>query len=164
MPQSPLEVRFWIKVNKDGPIPTHCPELGCCWIWTASLDKRGYGQFGSRAIRVSPLRAHRVAWLLSIGPIPEGMCILHRCDNPACVNPSHLFPGDQKANVQDAMAKGRPVINYPGERNPMAKLTNSQVFEILSLGRCGQLSREKIAQRFGVCRRQFAVWPGSHCR
>jgi hypothetical protein len=152
MPQSPLDARFWKKVNKDGPIPSHCPELGPCWIWTASLDKSGYGQIGTWTIRKSPMRAHRVAWFLTHGYFPkEG--VLHKCDNPPCVNPTHLFAGDQKANVRDAIAKGRDIICYGGERNPQSKLLENQVIEILRIGRENNQTQTAIAKQFGVSRR-----------
>ena len=86
--------RFWDKVDKTGE----------CWIWTASKNKKGYGRFGfgSRA-----QLAHRVSWLLSNGEIPDGMLACHTCDNPPCVNPSHLWLGTQKDNVVDMSSKGR---------------------------------------------------------
>ncbi len=79
------------------------------------------------------MRAHRVSWILTHGPIDHGMGCLHKCDNPPCVNPSHLFIGTQKDNVRDAISKNRPVISYGGERNPQAKLTEQQVLEIKKL-------------------------------
>ena len=92
----PLEERFWEKVEKtDG-----------CWKWTASTNGVGYGM-----IRVSNKKhrdcAHRVSWMLAHGEIPKGKWILHKCDNPGCVNPEHLFLGDNTANVQDMHRKGR---------------------------------------------------------
>lgn len=89
----PLEERFWEKVRK-GPQ---------CWEWTGSRV-RGYGYFGAWGrVRL----AHRVSWQLRHGEIPPGLCILHRCDNPSCVRPGHLFIGTQRDNMQDAKRKGR---------------------------------------------------------
>lgn len=88
------EDRFWMKVNKtDG-----------CWLWTAATFAYGYGIF-----RVDGRNqyAHRVAWELTNGPIPDGLSCLHRCDVPGCVNPDHLFLGTQGDNARDRNAKGR---------------------------------------------------------
>ena len=85
--------RFFAKVEKTES----------CWIWTGS-QLRGYGQFwlgGKLHI------AHRVSWVLHVGPIPFGLHALHKCDNPSCVNPEHLFLGTAKTNVHDMMDKGR---------------------------------------------------------
>lgn len=163
--RTPLDIRFWKKINKDGPIPAHRPELGNCWIWTASIDKRGYGQFGAHEWRKSPMRAHRVAWILTRGQIDPGLNLLHKCDTPACCRPSHCWPGTQKENVHDAISKNRPVITYGGERNPQAKLTEAQVLEIMAIGKNTGRSQTDIATQFGVSRRTIGFilsgqrWP-----
>ncbi len=93
--------RFWKKVNFDGR--AH-PTLGCCWEWTASTYHTGYGKF---RIGDSESAAHRVAWMLVFGEIPEGKMVLHKCDNRKCIRPSHLFLGNALINLHDAIAKGR---------------------------------------------------------
>lgn len=91
-----LTFRFWPKVNKTET----------CWLWTANKNNQGYGLIYSlEADR--KLLAHRVSWELANGPIPEGMCVLHQCDVPLCVNPSHLFLGTLAENMIDKERKGR---------------------------------------------------------
>jgi len=82
-----------------------------CWEWSAGKFKQGYGAFG---IDKKMVNTHRVAYELFVGPIPEGLCVLHTCDNPSCVNPNHLFLGTQKDNIQDMVKKGRC---YKGENH-----------------------------------------------
>lgn len=87
--------RFWEKVAKgDG-----------CWLWTASTRKNGYGWFGG--LDISETFAHRCSWIYTFGAIPDGLCVLHRCDNPPCVRPDHLFLGTQYDNIKDMISKGR---------------------------------------------------------
>lgn len=92
---APPDVRFWAKVNKDGPIPENRPELGSCWLWTASLDPHGYGQFwsGKRL-----MRAHRWAYINANGEPPPGTEQDHLCRVPACVRPSHQEPVPHRVN------------------------------------------------------------------
>jgi hypothetical protein len=113
----PLEERFWEKVNKNGPILVK--RLGKCWVWTASIDGGGYGLIGlGPGKKVG--KSGRVAWELQFGPIPEGMCVLHKCDNPCCVRGSHLFLGTQKDNAVDRELKGRS--NHPAGDQHRARL------------------------------------------
>jgi hypothetical protein len=126
--------RFWSKVNQDGPIPTHCPELGPCWIWTASRVPAGYGQF---YFNHRPRGAHIFAYLLTYGDLPPDMPhVLHQCDGAAvgCVRPSHLMAGTQTSNVADMVSKGR---QQRGERSGKARLTETQVREIRAKYRDG---------------------------
>ena len=100
--------RFFSKVDKAGPLH---PVLGTrCWIWTGAarrqnLPKGGKPGFFNFNKRVQS--AHRVAWQLAYGPIPEGMCVCHKCDNPSCVRSGHLFIGTQLDNIRDMVGKGR---------------------------------------------------------
>ncbi len=92
----PLSVRFWAKVNKNGPIPEYAPHLGPCWLWTASTHA-GYGCIGDENNKV--VSAHRVAYELLVGSIPEGLHLDHLCRVPLCVNPSHLEPVTPRENL-----------------------------------------------------------------
>lgn len=98
--------RFWAKVDKNGPIPKHAPELGNCWQWMATRLKGGYGQFFHKN-RMG--LAHRASHDLFIGPIPAGFDCCHRCDNPSCVNPDHIVAASTLWNMRDASRKGRIV-------------------------------------------------------
>ena len=136
--------RFWEKVDKtDG-----------CWLWTASVFQHGlpYGQFQLNGIP----HHHRVAWTLVNGPIPDGIRVLHHCDNPPCVNPEHLFLGTDADNNRDMMAKGRfrqgntTLTAAKGEGHPKHRLTEEQVSAIRSryTGAWGEQSQ--LAREFGV--------------
>jgi hypothetical protein len=100
--------RFWSKVDKNGP--TLRVELGPCWIWKGHTAENGYGRFAWRDadLRVQSRPAHVVAWEQSNGrELPDGMYGCHRCDNPPCCNPDHVFPGTSQENRLDCIAKGR---------------------------------------------------------
>lgn len=152
--RAPLVERFWLKVNKDGPVPPHRQELGPCWIWTGAADDRGYGQIQEGGRRGRRLKAHRVSFALHNGPLEDSVFVCHHCDNPSCVRDSHLFTGSAADNSQDAAAKGRLVFQMHPERCPRgerasgAKLTAEQVHEIRRLR--GTLTQAKLAARFGV--------------
>lgn len=88
--------RFLSKVDTSGE----------CWTWRASTS-RGYGQFSVNGHGSAPLKAHRVAYELFVGPIPDGLVLCHACDNPSCVRPSHLLAGTQADNLRGASARGR---------------------------------------------------------
>jgi hypothetical protein len=123
----PLTERFWSHIDKDGPIPEHRPELGPCWLWTGSTDNHGYG--GINPGHGHPIKAHRVSWEIHNGPIPENLGVLHKCDNPPCVNPMHLWLGTHQENMADRDAKGRLPLTPP-EKRKSVKLTWNRVREI----------------------------------
>lgn len=122
-----------------------------CWEWAASRNARGYGQISSGPRdadgKTRPLLAARVSWELHRGPIPEGLVICHRCDNPPCVNPDHLFLGTRSDNNADMAAKHR-TLN--GERRPQAKLTDTQVEEIRARHAAGGITHNALAEEYGV--------------
>jgi hypothetical protein len=135
-----LEERFWRYVMPE-------PNSGC-WIWLGSLAGHGYGQIMDAETR-GPRTAHTVSWRINRGPIPEGMHVLHHCDQRWCCNPDHLFLGTNQDNIDDCIAKGRwnTADNaLKGEDSHFAKLTEDSVRYIRS-------STDKLkvlAVRFGV--------------
>jgi hypothetical protein len=129
--------RFWSKVDKSGS----------CWIWTGCLrSANGYGLFSIGRRNVS---AHRFAYEILNGPIPEGASILHSCDNKKCVNPSHLTAGNQSQNIKDCVKRGRHIAPA-GERNGMAKLNRAQVEALRAEYSPARGSLTALAGKFGV--------------
>ena len=133
--------RFWSKVNVKGDDD--------CWEWMAGKTSSGYGAFYANG-RMN--RANRIAYTISNEQIPEKLLVLHKCDNPICCNPGHLFLGTQGDNVRDMWSKGRD--NHPvGNRCGSAKLTVDQVIEIrASGGTCRYL-----ADKYGVGKSTIAA-------
>lgn len=136
----PIEKRFHEKTDASGG-----PDA--CWEWTAARDTRNYGvlQVSGRA-----LGAHRVSWELTNGPIPEGLFVCHKCDNPGCVNPSHLFLGTPADNMHDAIDKGR-IHKVAGERHGNAKLLDQDIPDILAMLASG-MSLAAVANHYRISR------------
>lgn len=145
-----IAVRFWPKVNKNGPSPAHVTVNGPCWEWTASVEHSGHGRIqipNATNGRKGVVGAHRVSWFLHHGRWPD-RCVLHRCDNPRCVNPDHLFEGTKADNVHDMHAKGR--ANPPrGEQCVRAKITESDVRKIREQAAAGK-PQTQIAREMGI--------------
>lgn len=119
--------RFWDKVETgDG-----------CWLWTGAQRRQGYGSFWDGERQAS---AHRLSYAMRYGGIPDGLCVLHRCDTPRCVNPSHLFLGSVADNARDMAEKGRTI----------AKLARSDVQLIRLRYARGGVSYRKLASEYGV--------------
>lgn len=143
--------RFWVKVDRDGPPHPYDPDQGLCWLWTASLRSTGYGQF--YASREQGLvSAHRFAYALEHGPIPDGQVVRHTCDRPLCVNAAHLIAGTQAENCADTRERGNPFggkISHAGTDHPLARLTTQDVDEIRRRRTAGDLLRV-IAADYGI--------------
>jgi len=123
-----------------------------CWAWKGSRLTYGYGQFTLQRPRRTVL-AHRMAYWLEYGPFPTQLFVLHKCDNPACVRPDHLFLGTQADNVADAITKGR--INHRGEYNQRAKIGPNEVKKIRKLA--GTASQHEIAEQFGISQQNVSA-------
>lgn len=136
----PLDDAFFSKVEM-------IPLLGC-WLWTGALSTKGYGSIRrdgrTRTASVLSYQMHR-------GEIPFGLCVLHRCDIPSCVNPEHLFLGTQKENVEDRDRKGRGAPGLRGEMHPSAKLTAEDVAKIRSSAE----SSVALGRLYGVSKTQI---------
>jgi hypothetical protein len=144
-----IDLRFDFVTAKLGQ---HTITPGGCWEYTGHCSKLGYGEFHVYAAQFDPpkrkYRAHRVAYAYHFGVDPGEMMVCHKCDNPACINPDHLFLGTAKDNSLDMVAKGRASVN-DGERNPGAVVTESTVIEIVSAIKEGK-SNKQIAERLPV--------------
>ena len=128
--------RFWSKVE--------ILDENACWEWTGANNGR-YGQFW---VNERLEQSHRVSWILHCGEIPEGLFVLHECDNPSCVNPDHLFLGTQKDNMRDAVKKGR-LKNQKGANNNRVELTENQVLAIRAEYKTGKTSCRKLGGKHG---------------
>lgn len=131
--------RFWSKVSIAGGDD--------CWNWQDHCNKCGYGTI---VIQRGSKLAHRIAWELTHGPIPTGLCVCHSCDNPACCNPAHLWIGTHADNMQDMVRKGRSMNGPHGESVHTAKLTEAQVILIRDLYASRHYTQDGLAALFNV--------------
>lgn len=127
--RAPLAERFWSQVEKSDD----------CWLWTGALDHRGYGRLQRGARGEGTVKAHRLSYELRHGPFDATLFVCHRCDNPSCVNPAHLFLGTHKDNMADAKSK---------QRMPGAELV-AEPAEVLAYYDAGHTQYE-TAQHFGI--------------
>lgn len=131
-----VEERFWGRVQKTES----------CWEWTGGRHDFGYGMFWFNGNNVG---AHRFVWILTYGPIPDGLDVCHHCDNPPCCNPAHLFVGTNVENMADRDQKGR-TNSSPGEEHPQAILTDLEVLEIRERWAYGLVTRGELAIDYSV--------------
>lgn len=138
-----LRERLWANVTRG--------EGDGCWLWTASTNNHGYG---TMSFRCKSHYVHRLSWMLHHdGRLPpKGLNVLHRCDNPPCVNPDHLFLGTHKDNMRDCIEKGRFVCAKPqrGSAAKVSKLTESQVGEIRQRYSAGRVTSRNLGREYGV--------------
>jgi len=146
-----LADRFWAKVDKNN---------GDCWLWTAARYRCGYGRFTT--VNQVQWPAHRVAYVLTSGPIPQSLFVCHRCDVKLCVRPDHLFLGTNEDNARDCWAKGRNVFQRQPERRPRgvhvkaARLSPEIARDIRQRHAAGQPTLADLACEYRVTRQ--AVW------
>lgn len=137
------KIRFWNKVDRR--------KENECWTWQGYKGYKGYGQI---VICQKQILTHRYSYELHNGEIPKGMYVCHKCDNPSCVNPKHLFLGTQKENMQDASKKKRCV--HPeeticfGEKNGNSKLTDEEIKKIKSAYKPYKITHKQLSKQFNV--------------
>ena len=127
---------FWAKVRKGGG----------CWEWIGSRQRNGYGRI---RIDWKVYNTHRISWQLNVGTIPKGLHVLHRCDNPSCVRPGHLFLGTQADNNKDRDLKGRHRPMF-GDENPATKLSAEDVRAIRFMATLEGFSNKRLGRMFNV--------------
>lgn len=139
MPRSPrpLKERFWSKVIKsDG-----------CWAWTGTFSSKGYGVIWDE--HKTQKGAHVVSFMMNVGPIPKGMFVYHKCDNPPCVNPEHLFLGTPSDSMKDMQAKGRDKKAF-GETHVCCKISDDQALTLIAEYGRGGTTFAKLALKYGI--------------
>ena len=144
-----VEDRFWAKVNKDTGTD--------CWHFTGALLSNGYGHF---AVNEKMIKAHRFSFELHNGPIAEGMCCLHSCDNRRCCNPSHLFIGTHTENMRDMIKKNRD-NKSKGSSHYKSKLDEDCVLIIKKRIAYGEKNID-LAKEYGVCHQTISLIKNGH--
>lgn len=135
-----LETRFW----------KHVVKKDSCWEWVGRTTRHGYGCLRVDYPSYKRTGAHRISWEIHNGPIPEGMYVCHKCDNPNCVNPDHLFIGTPQDNVSDMHSKGRArKRGMKGEEHPNATLNEGIIREIRNMRETGMRNCQ-IARIFNL--------------
>lgn len=162
-PRQPAHVRFWAKVNKDGPVPPMRPDLGPCWLWTACISGNGYGHFNRNS-------AHRWSYIEANGPIPKGLEPDHLCRNRRCVRPTHLEAVTHRENVlrgQSLSAENAAKTNcpqghaYSGSNLKMDEARGIRLCRIC----CNRRTRNwKIRTRYKVHAKRPSPGTESQCR
>lgn len=133
-----------------------------CWEFTGYLNNKGYGEIGKGTRAEGLMLAHRASYEVHVGPIPDGMIIMHTCDNPKCFNPEHLQLGTMKDNYDDMVSKKRNVVTY-GEAHGNTKLTKKDIEQIkkeyipaIKRGRGYKSNSTALAEKYGVTRQYIA--------
>lgn len=150
-----LEARFWPKVCKNGPILKSMETE--CWIWTGSRLTEGYGNLKGEA--GIALRSHRASWELTFGKIESGLKVLHKCDNPSCVRPDHLFLGTDADNANDRDRKGRCRAGKgtaKGDADNQTKVSDADVIEIRAKYATGNYSQIRLAGEYNLSQPQIS--------
>lgn len=129
----------------------------CCWGWNKFTNKDGYG---SLTLNRKSQLAHRVMYYLVFGEFDNYLSVCHKCDNPKCINPYHLFLGTKSDNMKDCFDKGRSKIkpvSFKGSNNPMSKLTHHEAMEIRKVSLSGNISQKTIADNYGISQSQVSL-------
>ena len=129
-----IEERFWSKCNKTDT----------CWLWLGGVDRDGYGYHYIHSIQY---KAHRLAWKLTFGDIPRDLCVLHKCDTPGCINPTHLYLGTRLDNARDRHNRGHSLV---GVKHPNSRLSTEERLNIYNDYISGVGGNVRLGRKYGV--------------
>jgi len=152
-----ISQKFWANVEIKGQAD--------CWEWKLSKTRKGYGQYRFNGVM---MQTHRIAWALTNGDIPQGKLVCHKCDNPGCVNPLHLFLGTHFDNMADMVSKGRQIKGdiHParmfkgkvvGSKNGRSKITEDDADQIRQLYSMGGIKQKELGEKFGINQRTVST-------